>query len=64
MPTIYWVLTRMRRGEGSESHRNEGTASSLCGAFVQTPRPSPVLATRSWESADQTTFKRIKGVII
>lgn len=41
-----------------------GCQLTLGSPFVQTPRPTPALATRSWESADQTTFKRIKGVII
>lgn len=41
-----------------------GCQLTLCSPFVQTPRPTPGLATRSWESEDQTTFKRIKEVII
>lgn len=51
--------TRMK-----ESVLGAGCQLTLCGPFVQTPRPTPVLATRSWESEDQTIFKRIKGAII
>ena len=47
-----------------ESVLGAGCQLTLCGPFVQTPRPTPVLATRSWESEDQTIFKRIKGAII